>query len=118
MTTINVLIVNPDRSHEIVPLPAGRGGGGVRLDALYDALGCEWARRIRGSGWSAYLDEEGKTTGKEPNLLATEIANSFGWGGMPGDILAGKVAFFGPVDRDGNDSPVPDWMTARLDAVA
>jgi hypothetical protein len=117
MTTINVLIVNPDRSHEIVTLPAGRGGG-VRLDALYDALGCEWVEGVSGSGWSAYLDEEGKITGKEPNLLATEIANSFGWVGMPGDILAGKVAFFGPVDRDGNDSPVPDWMTARLDAVA
>lgn len=67
---------------------------------------------IHGEGWSAYCDEEGKLKSLPPNRTATVLARMFGW--HTPDVLCGPVVFFGPPDKDGDETDVPDFLTAIL----
>jgi hypothetical protein len=48
----------------------------------------------------AYLDEEGKLKGKEPNVMATMLCKKLKIGLLPGDIIAGDMILFGTTDEN------------------
>ena len=60
--------------------------------------------------WFGYVDEEGKIKGLPVNEPATALASAIGWYGAGSDVLCGPVVFLGPVDGEGDDSDVPQFL--------
>jgi hypothetical protein len=75
---VRALLIPVDGPPEEVRLP---GGGGTRLmRSLRDLIGTDCAERIRvTTRWEAWLDEDGRSAGKQVNQAATRLARSFGW---------------------------------------
>jgi Domain of unknown function (DUF3846) len=71
---------------------------------------------IRGDGWFAYCDEEGKLKGLPVNLLATGIARTHGWRAGD-DMLCGPVVFLGPPDNNGDETSAPEFLHKYQDYV-
>jgi Domain of unknown function (DUF3846) len=78
------------------------------FNALRRLLNDGYLEGIRGDGWFAYCDEEGKLKGLPVNMPATAIAHRHGW--PVGDLLCGPVVFLGEPDKDGRDTSVPDFL--------
>jgi hypothetical protein len=76
-----------------------------RGDGLRKVIG-GWLEMVSEREWCAFLDEEGKLKGLPANEPATLLAHSLGW--RMGDFLVGTVMFLGPVDEEGESTPVPD----------
>jgi hypothetical protein len=56
---------------------------------------------LTGTDLTAYIHGEGKYEGLARNPRATAIAHLF-----PGDFIAGTMIVLGPVDDEGNDTPL------------
>jgi len=60
----------------------------------------------------AYIDEEGKCKGKEPNVIATMLCRKLAIGLMPGDIIVGDMILLGTLNKkgeaDGEEHSFPD----------
>lgn len=94
------LIVHPDDTGEVVDTE-------INLEFLKGAVG-GWVELISNRRWSAYCNEEGKLQGLPVNAIATSLAHQIGW--PVGDRLVGTVVFLGPVDANGNDTEVPEFV--------
>lgn len=79
------------------------------LRALQDAVG-GLIEGIRGEGFYAYGNDEGKLIGLPVNRRATRLACAFGWYGCGEDVLVGPVVFFGTGDGEGGDSDVDERL--------
>jgi len=62
------------------------------------------------TGASIYLDEEGKHKGRPINAWARGFARRLNWRGADDDLFVGDVLFLGPADREGDDTPVPEYV--------
>lgn len=92
--TVSALVLRPDTDAlEAVELKRDRGND-THLLSLYSALGCQWVDVIRlTDDIDAWLDDEGRLNGAEPNTLATSLFRAFGWHLADTDAVRGAVAF-------------------------
>lgn len=92
--TVSALVLRPDMDAlEAVELKRDRGND-THLHSLYAALGCQWVDVIRlTDDIDAWLDDEGRVNGAEPNTTATNLFRAFGWHLSDGDAVRGSVAF-------------------------
>lgn len=112
--TAQTLVLRPaSDTLEAVELSSDGGGGGTHLQALYEALGVRLVDVIRLSDdIDAWLDDEGRVNGSEPNHLATAMFRAFGWHLNHGDDIRGAVLFAGHDSEGGMCS-----LSTRQDAV-
>jgi len=66
--------------------------------------------------WVMYLDEDGKSKGKEPNPTASVLAHRLGWQGMrAGDFIVGDVIVCGR--RGERETDVPEHVQHVLEGM-
>ena len=106
MVPIRVLYVPANGDPEVVTMEPTLRNFRALIDGYLEA--------ISGTGWMAYVDEEGKLKRRPENPLATLLAHEHGW--PNGDVLVGDVAFLGP-PRHHNETSVPDFLVAWLGRV-
>lgn len=118
--TVHALVLRPaSDSLEAVELSADAGGGGTHLHALYAALDVRLVDVIRLSDdIDAWLDDEGRVNGAEPNHLATAMFRAFGWHLDHGDAVRGAVLFAGHDGEGGMSSLSPRQDAIVRDAFA
>ena len=107
MKALLIAVEGPPRE---VDLP--RGGGGRFMSSLTALIGADFIERLWiATRWEAWLDENGRTAGKQVNEAATRLAQSFGWESpLPGTVVI--------VGLDGDREPValsPVQATAILE---
>ena len=114
LMTAQTLILRPaSDALEVVELSTDAGGDGTHLQALYAALDVRLVDVIRLSDdIDAWLDDEGRVNGSEPNSLATAMFRAFGWHLNHGDNVRGAVLFAGHDGEGGMCS-----LSARQDAI-
>ena len=94
---INVAVVNTNGTQTTVKID------NTDLSA-YQAEVHGFIEATSGSGWVAYLNEEGKLLGLPHNPAAEAFMRTYGWEGLPGDHIVGPVMFVGPTDEEGDDT--------------
>ena len=105
---MRALVVEPDGTGRIVDTPG-------TAESIRELIGGGWLEGVSGSlggDWHAYVDEEGKIKGLDPNYPATQIANSVGW--PSGDFLVGSVVFLGHEGPEEADCPELIIEVARV----
>ena len=88
-------------------------------DQINKAVG-GWIEVIRFAEYPdhfAYINEEGKIIGLEPNELVTQYWYESGTKVLLGDYIAGDAVFFGEIDDEGNNTDVPGDVLLRLNAL-
>ena len=62
--------------------------------------------QIEGPGWAAWINVR---PGQDFNFAATDLAEYLGWAYAP-EVLCGAVVFTGPLDNEGIDTDVPEFV--------
>lgn len=92
--TVSALVLRPEsEALEAVELKPDKGND-THLCSLYVALSCQCVDVIRlTDDIDAWLDDESRLNGAEPNLLATALFRAFGWHLAHDDAVRGAVVF-------------------------
>lgn len=93
---IKVILVKTDHTVKVIEVDGN-------LKSLQNAVGGYIECLGLNQDVHAYLDEEGKLKGKEPNAKATMLCRKLEIGLMSGDYIAGDMILLGSFDSNGDD---------------
>lgn len=116
--TVHALVLHPDadafEASVITP-----DGSGSHLRSLYAALGVSLVDVIRlTDDIDAWVDDEGRVNGNEPNVMATSMLRAFGWHLAHDDAVHGSMLFAGHDGQGGILSLTDRQRDILADALA
>ena len=105
---MKALLIPVDEPPREVDLPSG---GGTRfMNSLAALTGADSIERLWiTTRWEAWLDENGRAAGKQVNMAATHLTQSFGWESP----LQGTVVIVG-LDEDGEPAALSSGQAAAI----
>ena len=117
--TVEALILRPDSDAlEPVTLTPDRSSG-TYLAALYAALCVGLVDAIRLTDEiDAWVDDEGRVNGNEPNVMASSMLRAFGWHLAHDDAVRGSMLCVGHDGRGGMASLTDRQRDILADALA
>lgn len=109
---VKALVIRADRSWELIQIVP-------ELEPMKQVIG-GWMQLVTIRQGSMYLDEDGKMKSLPFNTAARGFARRLGWRGADDDLFVGPALVLGPIDGDGDETPVSrhvlsQWDTFRAD---